>query len=602
MAQSGVPNLSNSVVNLAALREASRKEFTDILDVARGKKAIILDPQISGPLGLVAEISLLKEHGVEKIYYLTPGKLETECKNLIYLVRPKVKYMRIIADQIRQHEQDRQKKEYTLCFVPRRTMICERVLEEEGVYGDIMISEYRLDLIPFDEDVLSLELDTSYRECLLEGDKTSLYYVARAIMKLQSTFGIIPNVKGKGVCSKLVYDMLIRMRKEMGADEPNTNPEIDTLILIDRDVDMVTPCCTQLTYEGLVDEVFQINNSLVELEPDIAGVTNAPQGKKIKIALNCNDKLYHEIRNMNFTQIGPFLNRKAKEIDEYYKSRHGATVSQLRDFTKKLSATQQEHTSLRIHTNIAEKILNFTREQAFHRRLDTEQSLLAGTDFDNCVEHLEECINRKEPLVKVLRLLTLLTLTNSGLKPKQLEFFKREILQTYGFEYLFTLNNFEKLGLLKRQDKQVFPLMRKGLRLIVEDLDETTPNDVAYVYSGYAPLSIRLIQQAVRPGGWRAQDELVRALPGPAFEETQALPPGAVAGTGKDGNPVTLVFFIGGVTFTEIAALRYMALAEQPNRDYIVATTKLINGDTLIESLIERVEPPRAPSVSTPRK
>lgn len=84
------------------------------------------------------------------------------------------------------------------------------------------------------------------------------------------------------------------------------------------------------------------------MEPDIAGVTNAPPGKKIKLALNCNDKLYHEIRDMNFTQIGPFLNRKAKEIDEYYKSRHGASVSQLRDFTKKLSATQQEHTSLRI--------------------------------------------------------------------------------------------------------------------------------------------------------------------------------------------------------------------------------------------------------------
>jgi hypothetical protein len=89
-------------------------------------------------------------------------------------------------------------------------------------------------------------------------------------------------------------------------------------------------------------------SGLVEVEPDIAGVTNAPQGKKIKLALNCNDKLYNEIRDMNFTQIGPFLNRKAKEIDEYYKSRHGASVTQLRDFTKKLSATQQEHTSLRI--------------------------------------------------------------------------------------------------------------------------------------------------------------------------------------------------------------------------------------------------------------
>jgi hypothetical protein len=51
---------------------------------------------------------------------------------------------------------------------------------------------------------------------------------------------------------------------------------------------------------------------------------------------------------MNFSQLGPFLNRRAKDIEEYYKSRHGATVTQLRDFTKKLGATQQEATSLRI--------------------------------------------------------------------------------------------------------------------------------------------------------------------------------------------------------------------------------------------------------------
>lgn len=87
---------------------------------------------------------------------------------------------------------------------------------------------------------------------------------------------------------------------------------------------------------------------LVEVDPDIAGATNVQAGKKVKIPLNSNDKLYDEIRNMNFSQLGQFLNRKAKEIDEYYKSRHGATVSQLRDFTRKLGATQQEHTSLRI--------------------------------------------------------------------------------------------------------------------------------------------------------------------------------------------------------------------------------------------------------------
>jgi hypothetical protein len=34
----------------------------------------------------------------------------------------------------------------------------------------------------------------------------------------------------------------------------------DSLIVIDRRVDMITPLLTQLTYEGLIDEVIHIRN------------------------------------------------------------------------------------------------------------------------------------------------------------------------------------------------------------------------------------------------------------------------------------------------------------------------------------------------------
>eukprot|EP01112_Ceratiomyxa_fruticulosa_P014948 TRINITY_DN4340_c0_g6_i1.p1 TRINITY_DN4340_c0_g6~~TRINITY_DN4340_c0_g6_i1.p1 ORF type:complete len:617 (-),score=127.38 TRINITY_DN4340_c0_g6_i1:93-1943(-) len=608
---SGAPNLANAVINLNALREFSRRELVEVLDSVRGRKGLVLDPTFVGPLGLVAEVALIKERGVDKMYHLVPERLDTECKNVVYLCRPKVKYMKYIADHIHQHEAEGAKKEYWVFFVPRRTMICERVLEEEGVYGNITVGEYHLDLIPFDEDVLSLELDTAYRECLLDGDRTSLFYVARSLMKLQSLFGLIPNIKGKGILSRQVADMMLRMRREMGAEEPTITPEIDTLILLDRDTDMITPVCTQLTYEGLIDEVFGIQNTYVDLDAEIAGPIGPnkekpPPGKKIKVALNSNDKLYNEIRNLNFSVLGPLLNRKAKEIDEYYKTRHGAqTVSAIRDFMKKLASTQQEHNSLNIHTNITEKILGITKDPAFHRRLEAEQCLVAGAETETSAEYIEECINKKDPLTKVLRLLILLCCTQNGLKPKQLEFFKREILQTYGFEYTFTLNNFEKLGLLRKSDgRSTFAGLRRALRLVVDDIDENNPSDIAYVYSGYAPLSVRLVQQAFRPGGWRSMDELLRQLPGPTFEEGQVLPNGvsytppgslgyAPGEPGSTDRPVTLVFFIGGCTFTEIAALRFLSEQQQTDgipRDFIIATTKLINGDTLIDSLVEQVE------------
>ena len=49
--------------------------------------------------------------------------------------------------------------------------------------------------------------------------------------------------------------------------------------------------------------------------------------------------------------------------------------------------------------------------------------------------------------------------------------------------------------------------------------------DISYVYSGYAPLSVRLAQLLSRPG-WRSIEEVLRILPGPHFEERQPLPTG----------------------------------------------------------------------------
>lgn len=60
---------------------------------------------------------------------------------------------------------------------------------------------------------------------------------------------------------------------------------------------------------------------------------------------------------------------------------------------------------------------------------------------------------------------------------------------------------------------------------------------------------------------------------------------------GQQGeNRTTLVFFLGGVTYAEIAALRFLSQMEDSGMEYIIATTKLINGTTWIKSLMDRPE------------
>ncbi len=48
-------------------------------------------------------------------------------------------------------------------------------------------------------------------------------------------------------------------------------PEIDTLVILDRAVDLVTPLLTPLTYEGVVDEFIGVHNGAIKVDPALVG-------------------------------------------------------------------------------------------------------------------------------------------------------------------------------------------------------------------------------------------------------------------------------------------------------------------------------------------
>eukprot|EP00951_Prasinocladus_malaysianus_P027844 scaffold251553_cov20-Prasinocladus_malaysianus.AAC.1 len=56
-------------------------------------------------------------------------------------------------------------------------------------------------------------------------------------------------------------------------------------------------------------------------------------------------------------------------------------------------------------------------------------------------------------------------------------------------------------------------IKQSRLNLIVEDVSESNPHDLAYTYSGYAPLSCRLVEAAVR-SGWKSCEDALKLLPG----------------------------------------------------------------------------------------
>jgi len=139
-------------------------------------------------------------------------------------------------------------------------------------------------------------------------------------MTLQALYGTIPQIYGKGdsarvsifyliICTVLkqimhrqrlsllsasqhVANMMLRMKREFAGTQNQILPVFDTLLLLDRNVDLLTPLATQLTYEGLIDEVYGINNGqntpfsvLLSLITAYSLVTVFPSRKRITFAV-----------------------------------------------------------------------------------------------------------------------------------------------------------------------------------------------------------------------------------------------------------------------------------------------------------------------------
>lgn len=138
---------------------------------------------------------------------------------------------------------------------------------------------------------------------------------------------------------------------------------------------------------------------------------------------------------------------------------------------------------------------------------------------------------------------------------------------------------------------------KQTLKLTVEDTNEVTPNDISYVHTFYAPLTVRIVERAIKPNGWQSLNDILSTLPGPTFEDYQSSVQTSLTTVRRssfsseisqsDSPRVVLVFFLGGCTFAEIAALRFLARQEDNNVEFIIATTKLINKHTFLESLME---------------
>ncbi|CAF2742750.1 unnamed protein product [Rotaria sp. Silwood2] len=611
------------------------------------EKCVIIDDDIKNLLG---HIQALNELGANDIRIFKERQHDTsEYKITLFIVRPKPIYMEIIANMIRDEmnklsqykTKDAIIKQYGIIFVPRLSRVCEEKLKEKGVLGDIIIDELNLDFIPIDTDLLSMESYDCFRDLYLNKDTTPIFNLAHGLITLQQLYGIIPNVFVKGDKAKQCYDSMMRMQREVPDNEKKVPTQIENLILIDRSTDLITPMMIPATYEALLDEVFGIQFNRIEVPTtsfsnDFREVQklDAATQEKVAVRLLSSDKLYSDTRYLHMISVGKILQEGARaqrqlrtDFDNQFSGSasniQGKKLAELREFVTRMSNQNAKTQTLSTHLELA-FFIKQELTSMYDMYLSNQLSMLFSPILQDALHQIDERIAWKDNIFCILRYLSIITQSlGTQLKRKEYDLIKRDLIQTYGLQYLVLIHALEQVGILVVPDinknasaiktnETNFERLKREFNLLQDDqiINVVDPQDIYYIYYQYAPISIRLIEKIVFPTTNNIQD-VMNSLSGITFIDTQQVPMelkrqrhGSTASlsslnkTNKQQtqqqqqqqqqqvteSKVTLVVFIGGITYGEIAALRFLA---DQNHDFIIATTHFINGTNLMKSLLD---------------
>lgn len=63
--------------------------------------------------------------------------------------------------------------EFLVFLIPQKTLLCDRILTDEGVRGDVHLEDFDFDFFPLHRPTLSLSLPDSFRDLYLVGFRES---------------------------------------------------------------------------------------------------------------------------------------------------------------------------------------------------------------------------------------------------------------------------------------------------------------------------------------------------------------------------------------------------------------------------------------------
>ena len=567
-------------IDLSIFKEHVENNLLNILDsLPKTEKRLVYEESCLPKLLFFTTREKLISKKVQKDFIkLKSGILMAGCSVIVYIIPPKKECLEIINNHIEgnnkktdeNNEEIKNKIEYHVIFFPKINLECENYLKDSYNYACFNKHNLNMDIYPLDYEILSLELNQSFHELYAINNYNSIFLLNRAIIKYETVFGKIKYKYYLGSLGKKLKDLLEEEEKNANLDE-----EQSTLacVLLDRSIDMITPLITNNIYEALLDDNFNIN--LNEINVPIKMLDSNSKNNTIQtIDLSKKDKFYTNIKDYGFNQIRSYLPSRLQEQNKILEESKKRTTDlvKIQEDLKNLTKVKEERTSLTNHINLADYIGKKERYPLSRFYYTYEQGF-----FDFIFDE----IRKKSEEYDILKIICLYSIINSGYKNKIYDQLRKEFFLVYGFQELFLWRNLEKLGILKAADnKSIYQTILKKLNLINEEQFESKEQkDISYIYNGFCPIILKLLEKMLEKG-WGNIKDILKELSG-EFEYPQD--ESEIIST-KGDKQFILLIFIGGITYGELAGVRYLN-SKLRNKKFIIITTNMINSKKLFDQM-----------------
>lgn len=112
---------------------------------------------------------------------------------------------------------------FYILLVPYRTQLAVQFLRDSKLYEFVTLYDLEINLIPTDNDLISMEITNSLSSIYLKHDYTPLKDIARAVLKLQVLYGAFRSFHSIGPLSRSVLNLM----KELQPDDDSLSVDLE---------------------------------------------------------------------------------------------------------------------------------------------------------------------------------------------------------------------------------------------------------------------------------------------------------------------------------------------------------------------------------------